>query len=126
MIATRQLLSLFALLPLIAFGAPATLQKDMSFTAARKLLLKEKWKPINIHAHDNYALMGVEHELAKMNIKEFDSCSIDYSNCVLRYKRGDACLSVFTIGEKVKYMKVVHWTEECPEPQPPAMPSSAK
>ncbi len=38
MIATRQLLSLFAFLPLIAFGAPATLQKDMSFTAARKLL----------------------------------------------------------------------------------------
>ena len=116
MMATRQLLFLFALFPLIAFGSPATLQKDMSFTAARKLLLKEKWKPVNVHAHDDYALMGVEHELAKMNFKEFDSCSIDYSNCIMRYKRGDECLSVFTIGEKVKYMKVVHWTDECSKP----------
>lgn len=126
MITTRQLLPLIAVLPFIAFAAPTALQKDMSFTAARKLLLKEKWKPINVHARDNYALMGVEHELAKMNIKEFDSCSIDYSNCVMRYTRGDECLSVFTIGEKMKYMKVVHWTEECPTPQPPATPSSKK
>ena len=121
---TRQLLVLFALLPLFASAAPATLQKDMPFTAARKLLLKEKWKPINVHAQDGYTFMGVERELARMNIKELDSCSVDYSNCVLRYKRGDDCLSVFTIGEKVKYMKVVDWTAECPAPQPAATPYS--
>lgn len=122
------LLPLFAVLPLIAFAAPATLQKDQPFTAARKLLLKARWKPINVHAHDDYALMGVEHELAKMNIKEFDFCSIDYSNCVMRYKRGIECLSVFTIGEHVKHMKVVHWTDECPTGTPPlpGQPSSEK
>ncbi|MDC8760672.1 hypothetical protein [Janthinobacterium fluminis] len=114
MIATQRLLILCVVLPLIANAAPAALQKDMSFITARKLLLKEKWKPINVHAHDDYALMGVEHELAKRNFKEFDSCSIDYSNCIMRYKRGGECLTVFTIGEKIKYMKVVHWSDECP------------
>lgn len=123
---TRQLLVLFAFFPLFGWATPLTLQKDMPFTAARKLLLKEKWKPINVHARDGYTFMGVERELAKMNIKEFDSCSIDYSNCVLRYKRGDECLSVYTVGEKVKYMKVVHWTAECPALRSPATPSPEK
>jgi hypothetical protein len=95
-----------------------TLQKNLSFTAARKLLLKEKWKPINVHAHDDYDLMGVEHELAKMNIREFDFCSIDVSSCIMRYKRGNECLTVFTIGEKIRYMKVVDWNNECPAPSP--------
>ena len=126
MITTQRLVSLLAALPLIVYAAPAALQKDMSFVAARKLLLTARWKPINVHAHDDYALMGVEHELAKMNFKEFDSCSIDYSNCVMRYKRGDECLTVFTIGEKIKYMKVVHWSDECPTVPPSVPPSSEK
>ncbi|MYM75449.1 hypothetical protein GTP56_25085 [Duganella sp. FT134W] len=120
----RQTLAFFVLLPLFAFAATVPLQKEMSFTAARKLLLKEKWRPVNVHAHDDYVLMGVEHELAKMNMKEFDSCSIDFSNCIMRYKRGNECLSVFTIGEKIKYMKVVDWTDECPPPT--TKPSSEK
>lgn len=125
MITTHRLATLLAALPLIAYAEPVALQKDMSFVAARKLLLKERWKPVNVHALDDYALMGVEHELARRNFKEFDSCSIDYSNCVMRYKRGDECLTVFTIGEKIKYMKVIQWSDECPPQQPPSVPPSA-
>ena len=110
----KRILIFFLAFPLIAYAVSASLQKDAPFAAARKMLLQEKWKPINVHAHDDYALMGVEHELAKMNIKEFDSCSIDSSSCVMRYKRGNECLTVFTIGEKIKYMKVVDWNNECP------------
>jgi len=91
----------------------------MSFSAARKLLMQQQWKPVHVHADDDYPLMGIEHDLAKLNIREFDSCSIDYSSCIMRYKRGDQCLTVYTIGEKVKYMKVVDWTNECPESQQP-------
>lgn len=122
MITTSRLIILLAVFPIIAYAAPVALQKDMSFLAARKLLLKEKWTPINVHAHDDYALIGVEHELAKKNIKEFDSCSIDYSNCLMRYRRGEACLTVYTVGEVVKDMKVVDWSEECHEQPPPAAP----
>ncbi|MYM41039.1 hypothetical protein [Duganella qianjiadongensis] len=117
MITVRKILSLASLIPLLATGTPLTLHKDMPFSAARKLLIQQKWKPIHVHADDHYSLMGVEHELAKLNIREFDSCSIDYSNCIMRYKRDDQCLTVYTIGEKVKYMKVVDWTNECPESQ---------
>ena len=116
MISTLRLVILLAVLPSTVCAAP--LKKDMSFTVARKLLLKARWTPVNVHAHDDYVPMGVEHELAKINFKEFDSCSIDYSNCVMRYKRGNECLTVFTIGEKLKYMKVVDWSDACPPPSP--------
>ncbi|WP_051972001.1 hypothetical protein [Massilia sp. 9096] len=116
MIRAQRLLILFFALPSIAYAFPASLQKHSSFAVTRKILLKDKWKPINVHAHDDYPLIGVEHELAKMNIKEFDSCSIDNSSCVMRYKRGNECLTVFTVGEKIKYMKVVDWNDECPTP----------
>jgi hypothetical protein len=112
----RRLLVFFFTLPLIAYAAPPALEKDMSFTTARKLLLKEKWKPVNVHARGDYALMGIEHELAKMNVREFDSCSSDNSSCIMRYERGNECLTVFTIGEKIEYMKVVGWNNECPAP----------
>lgn len=104
---------LFSALPLIAYANPPALQKDMSYVTARALLLKEKWQPIKVHTNDDYALMGVEHELFKRNFKEFESCSIDHSNCIMRYRRGDECLTVHTIGEKIKYMKVVQWSDEC-------------
>jgi hypothetical protein len=110
----KRLIMFFFAFPSIASAVPASLQKDSSFFTTRAILLKEHWKPINVHAHNEYALMGVEHELARMGIKEFDSCSIDNSSCVMRYKRGHECLTVFTVGEKIKYMKVVGWNDECP------------
>jgi hypothetical protein len=111
--ALRWFVLLAGLLPLILHASPA-LKENMSFVKARALLLKDKWQPVYVHENDDYALMGVERELAKRNFKEFDSCSIDYSNCIMRYKRGGECLTLHTIGEKVKYMKVVQWTKECP------------
>ena len=89
MIFLPRFFSVLAILPLIVVAAPAALQKDMPYVAARKLLLKEGWLPVNLHLHDDYALMGVERELFKHNFKEFDSCSIDYSSCVMRYKRAN-------------------------------------
>jgi hypothetical protein len=114
MIRAKRLLIFFFALPSIAYAVSGSPQKDSPFAATRAMLLKEKWKPVNVHAHDDYALMGVEHELARMGINEFDSCSIDNSSCVMRYKRGSECLTVFTVGEKIKYMKVVGWNDECP------------
>lgn len=116
MMMPNKLIVFLALIPLIAYAAPVALHKDMPFAAARKLLLKEKWKPIHVHAHDDYEPMGVEHELAAAHINEFDSCSIDSSSCVMRYQRGTECLTLFTIGEKIRYMKVVQWSDECPTP----------
>lgn len=114
MISMRRMPIVFFALSIVVYANPLEIQKDMSFVAARAMLLKAKWKPFNVHEHDDYALMGVEHELAKRNFKEFDSCSVDYSNCVMRYKRGDECFTLYTIGEKIKDMRVVQWSDECP------------
>ena len=114
MISVHHLFFALSLLPAIVFAAPADLRKDMPYLfAARKLLLKEGWMPANLHLHDDYAMIGVEHELSRNNFKEFESCSIDYSNCVMRYKRARQCLTVYTIGEKIRDMKVVDWNSQC-------------
>ena len=122
MTTARWLIVLCAALPLIGHAAPAILNRDMPFAAARKLLLKERWKPIIIHAHDGYVRIGVERELAKLHINELDSCSIDYSSCVMRYSRSAECLTVITIGERFKDMEVVEWSYLCPTlPAAPAV-----
>ena len=107
-------LSMVTILPLTVVASPVTLHKDMPYINARKLLLKQGWHPVNLHLHDDYAFLGVEHELHNKNFNEFDSCSIDYSNCVMRFKREKKCLTVYTFGEKIRYMKVVDWNNECP------------
>lgn len=121
MLSSRYVALCLALFPLMSHTAPLALQKGMSYVSARKILLKDDWKMLNVHAQDAHVPMGVEHELIRKNYREFDSCSIDNSSCVMRYKRGNECLSVFTIGEKIKYMKVVDWSDECAE-QTPAVP----
>ncbi len=106
-----------------AEASPAELKKDMHFLSARKMLLKDKWIPVNVHLHDNYALIGVEHELSSNKINEFESCTIDYSNCIMHYKRLDQCLTVYTIGEHPNIMKIVSWSDACPGSTSPS-PSS--
>ena len=101
--------------PLITQAAPRQLAVGMNFVEARRILLHSRWQPINIHANDDYEPMGVEHELFRRGYKEFDSCSIDVSSCILHYRRGSHCLTLYTIGEKVKYMKVQGWSNKCPE-----------
>jgi len=88
--------------------------------SARKLLIKDGWKPIPMHTNDHYEYDGVEKELVRRKYMEVDSCSNDSARCVLYYRKKDACLRVDTIGEHVRGMKVVRWTDECPAPASPA------
>lgn len=90
------------------------IQKEMPFLAARRQLIQDKWHPVDVHKNEPYELMGVEHDLARLGIREFESCSIDYSNCILHYRRRGECLTVYSIGEKVEFMKVVGWSSACP------------
>lgn len=111
-------LSLMAV-PLFAAPYPAYLKPDLRFTKARMLLLKDGWKPIAMHINDHYEYDGVEKELVRRKFMEVDSCSNDSARCVLYYRKTDACLRVDTIGEHVREMKVVRWTDECPAPANP-------
>ena len=105
--------------PLFAASYPPYLQPELRFTKARMLLLEDGWKPIPMHVNDHYEYDGVEKELVRRKFMEVESCSNDSARCVLYYRKKDACLRVDTIGEHVRGMKVVRWTDECPAPASP-------
>lgn len=112
-------LSLMAV-PLFAASFPPYLKPDLRFTKARTLLLKDGWEPIPMHINDHYEYDGVEKELVSQKFMEVDSCSNDSARCVLYYRKKATCLRVDIIGEHVRGMKVVRWTDECPAPVSPA------
>jgi hypothetical protein len=108
------LASVLAMLPMAVLAVPLHIHKDQPFLQARTRLLKNHWKPGPMHEADEYRYEGVEKQLVTRGFKEVDSCSVDSSRCILYYKKGEHCLRLDTIGEQVKFMKVVQWSEECP------------
>ena len=99
-------------------GARPPIHKEQTFIAARQALLKNRWRPMPIHTRAGQATEGVEKRLSKLGIHEFDSCSMDSSRCILFYEQGANCLRVDTIGERVEIMKIVQWSNECPQAIP--------
>lgn len=98
---------------LLAAPEPTYLKQDMTFTQARSQLLKHGWVPVPMHLNDGYRYDGVEKELVRRRFMEVDSCSNDSARCVLYYRKAESCLRLDTIGEHVRSMKVVRWTNEC-------------
>ena len=104
-------------LVLIAFPAMSysqELKKGMRFPAARKLLIKSKWQPVNVHKGKDYTFIGVENALIKAHIEEVENCAIDKAICQFNYRKQSKCLRLYTQGEKIEDMRVYHWTDECP------------
>lgn len=90
-----------------------------SFLRARARIIKLGWKPIRMHAHDNYEYTGAEKHLADRKFLEVASCSIDAgANCILYYSKAAKCLRLDTVGEQIVDMKVTRWTNECPTRKP--------
>ena len=87
------------------------IEKGMSFTKARQLLIAQQWKPFNVHEGKQYEYVGVEHALVK-RYKEIENCAIDQPYCIFNYKKKDKCLRLVTFGEK--NMRVYEWTNDCP------------
>lgn len=94
-------------------AAATPLKENALFLGVRRALLQEKWQPVNVRSNRD-TVMGVEHELIEKGIYEFESCSIDFSNCILHYRKKDNCLTVYTKGEQLRTMRVVAWTNACP------------
>lgn len=91
-----------------------SITEGAKFVSARQALLKQGWKPLNVHQKDGYEYIGVEHDLIKANFKEVDSCAVDRALCIFRYKRKAQCLRVLTKGEEVPEMVVSSWSNDCP------------
>jgi len=100
--------------PLLSAPNFPYLKAGQNFTRARTALLKDGWKPISMPVGEHYEYDGIEAELIGRKFTEVDSCSNDSARCVLYYRKNVACLRLDTIGEHVRGMKVVRWTDECP------------
>ena len=94
---------------------PAGIVIGERLVAAKAKLVKQGWKPTQMHTTDGYEYSGVEKELATRKYFELDTCSFDSSRCILYYSKKGACLRVDTIGEQFNDMTVTRWTRECPE-----------
>jgi len=91
------------------------LKKGMPFQLARSLLIKQGWRPVNIHQHDDYAFMGIETEWVKAGFSELDSCAVDRASCIANYRKAKQCLKLQTAGEDIKHMRIDSWTGDCVE-----------
>lgn len=97
-------------------GAQAgTLKKGAPFMQTRAQLLKEGWRPVNVHAGEDYPYMGTESALIQAKVVEVESCAVDRPLCILHYQRDKRCLRVITAGEEVPAMTIDSWTYRCPE-----------
>ncbi|MBK5374376.1 hypothetical protein JFT81_06995 [Pseudomonas sp. TH43] len=94
---------------------PAGIVFGERLVAAKSKLLKQGWKPTQMHTNDGYEYSGVEKELAAHKFFELDTCSFDSSRCILYYAKKGTCLRVDTIGEQFNDMWLTRWTHECPD-----------
>ncbi|UXH80170.1 hypothetical protein [Roseateles amylovorans] len=102
-----------SLLPLSAAQA-GTMTKGASFIQTRDQLIRDGWRPINVHADDSYDYIGVETELIQSKIHEVESCAVDRPVCLFNYQRGKQCLRVVTVGESLSTLTIDDWSSSCP------------
>jgi hypothetical protein len=100
--------------PLLSLAATDYLKEGELFTKTRAQLLRDKWKPIPMNLHNKYAYEALAQKLVNQKFTEVEACSVDTSNCDFFYKKDGKCLRLDTIGEQIKIMKVVQWSNECP------------
>ena len=109
---------------LAVFAVPSAqagpLKKGAPFAQARTQLVKEGWRPVNVHAGEDYDYLGVETALIEAKILEVESCAVDRALCIFNYQRGKRCLRVVTSGEELPSMSVESWSSRCPTPPRPS------
>lgn len=95
-----------------ATGAPleTKIEKGMPFSQARKLLLKQNWKPTRTIRNTEH--FAVDKALLEKNIVEVDFCTVD-SFCVFRYTRHGQCLKIVAHGEELNTLTVSGWDSSC-------------
>lgn len=92
--------------------AGVKLREGEVFAPARARLVKQGWKPANVHPDKNeYIDPDTRAKLG--TFPEVHVCSMDTASCILYYTKAGKCLRVDTVGETIKAMKVVEWRQEC-------------
>jgi len=95
----------------ISSAADVPIKEGMSFTQARKVLIKNGWKPNPTYSGE----FGIESIIQRKGFNEIESCTEGVRFCSFNYIKNGDCLGVGTVGEEVKDMKIYSWNFKCPE-----------
>ena len=88
------------------------LKKGMTFISARRLLLRQQWRPKKTTRTTEH--FAVDKALLKQHIIEVEVCTVD-SFCIFRYMRDGECLKLVAHGEDLDGLAVSSWDSSCPE-----------
>lgn len=102
----------------LAHAGQVALSVGEPFIKARAKLYAEGWHadPGAHYATGEY--MGLDRQLVQSGFAEVDYCSVGKSFCVLQYTKGETCLRLHIQGERIRSMKVEHWSNDCRERGP--------
>ena len=104
-------ISLLGCVSLFSSAADLPIEEGMPFSKARKALIKNGWKPNPTYSGE----FGVESVIQRKGFSEIESCTEGVRYCSFNYIKSGDFLSVGTVGEEVKDMKVYSWNFKCPE-----------
>lgn len=97
-----------------AQGSVVPLTEGMGFQKARTSLHKAGWHTRTMHVKNQYTYIGTENTMRNHGVRGIESCAIDRPVCIINYKKGNACLRIFTLGEEFKDLRVDSWSLDCP------------
>jgi len=62
-----------------------------------------------MHVLNEHNYISIESEMLSHGVGGIEGCAVDRPVCILHFKKGNACLRVFTWGEEFKELKVDAW-----------------
>lgn len=93
----------------------------MSFIAARKHILKQGWRPLNLlktwGADEEPDCALLDCELHKNGVIEVEGCSTDKPVCTFYYRKGKTWLQLIATGESLEMLQVYYWARQAPPSQ---------
>lgn len=68
---------------------------------ARPALLRQGWRPVEIHKSNEFDFIGEGIRFYRHGFKEVEDCSQGRGYCSFHYRKGDQCLMLVTEGEYI-------------------------
>lgn len=89
------------------------LKEGMRISTAHAAVLRQGWLPNPSKHSREVPMWGLQNRIYQRGFKEIDQCAVDRPVCLLKYKKGQACLEVEIEGEKANSMRVIGWSYAC-------------
>ncbi|GAB2861522.1 hypothetical protein GCM10027277_32770 [Pseudoduganella ginsengisoli] len=89
-----------------------------TFTAARKQILKQGWRPYNLlktwRADEQPDCVLLDCELHRNGVVEVEGCPTDKPVCTFYYRKGKVWLQLMATGETRETLRVYYWAKQAP------------